>query len=545
MMKIHSIVFIATGFIMACSTSSNQPSSKEDTETARLGEEDTASDSDGRTDTVSQPMASTDTDTRGDTAGEVDTGNESTGGTANGTDTGEPLDTATSTHDGAPTDSGAVGGTDSAMPDDTDTTDPEPEPVQTGLLFIEVDCDESVMDDSARRCDNAPVPCIPDEPKIICGFRVTDADGLVLYDSFAAIERRGRTSLQYDKPSYALELRDASDAEQPVTFLGMGRESDWILDASWFDRSFMRNPLTFDLFRCLGGKGHYAPEGRYATLALNGEAQGIYRLTERIKKDDDRIDISDDDGTGESFVVKQDDEEVFYETSIPSMYRYNEWRLVYPNLDQATDDQLAGIRQWMEGWSDAFNSDAPEEIFEYLDMTTAADFTLIQELSKNIDGYKLSLHLFKDLAEKAHFVPWDIDLGYGQPVFTEGEGDPENPEPTGWIVDRTGLIDGMSEVPEFRELLAARWAALRQDRLSNEAITALIDEYQALLTEEVIAANFAIWPLENVDFSHLYPPYTNYEVDSYADEVAHFRGWVEARLDWMDAHIAEYPDRTD
>ena len=49
---------------------------------------------------------------------------------------------------------------------DTDTAEPEPGPGQTGLLFIEVDCDDSVMEESSRRCDNVPVPCIPDEPKV-------------------------------------------------------------------------------------------------------------------------------------------------------------------------------------------------------------------------------------------------------------------------------------------------------------------------------------------------------------------------------------------
>jgi hypothetical protein len=100
----------------------------------------------------------------------------------------------------------------------------------------------------------------------------------------------------------------------------------------------------------------------------------------------------------------------------------------------------------------------------------------------------------------------------------------------------------MVRVAAFREQLASRWQALRSDRLSNESIFSLIDGYQDLLTESVIDENFAIWPIENVDFNHIYSAFTIYEIGSYEEEVAFFRSWISDRLEWMDANIGQYPE---
>ena len=49
--------------------------------------------------------------------------------------------------------------------------------------------------------------------------------------------------------------------------------------------------------------GHYAAYYRFVELILDGEYQGIYILTENIKRDDDRVDIAkldEDDIAGDS-----------------------------------------------------------------------------------------------------------------------------------------------------------------------------------------------------------------------------------------------------
>ncbi len=71
---------------------------------------------------------------------------------------------------------------------------------------------------------------------------------------------------------------------------------------------------------------------------------------------------------------------------------------------------------------------------------------------------------------------------------------------------------------------------------------ALIDRALETLTPAAVAANFTRWPIEDVRFDHIYPPYTLYEVGSHEAEIARVRAWLKERLTWMDAHIGAYPD---
>jgi hypothetical protein len=126
----------------------------------------------------------------------------------------------------------------------------------------------------------------------------------------------------------------------------------------------------------------------------------------------------------------------------------------------------------------------------------------------------------------------------GQPTV-RGE---NNHSPEGGVVDRTNLIVALTSVPELRARLGPRWRELRAGPLSNAGVLAELDGFRAILTPQAIAANFAIWPLSEVDFTPIFRPYSLYPVTSYDDEVMKLRAWLEARLRFIDANIDAYPD---
>lgn len=377
---------------------------------------------------------------------------------------------------------------------------------------------------------------IEDEPKVLCTFSVSDGFGVPVFDDHAGFELRGRTSQAYPKVNYSIELCTSDGAETSVDFFGMGGDADWILDGSWADRSFIRNDLVFDVFRS-ARLGNYAPECQYCTLTLNGQPQGIYRLCERIKRDDDRLDLSPDDGTGKSFVIKQDDEgDLYFGVGIQ-----DEFKLVYPNEESATGAQIEGIQSWLDGLRAALDGSNPDDattgIFAYLDIEVTLDYILLEELSKNIDGYNLSLHFAKDLAGKGQLVPWDLDLSMGQPTV-QGE---DNESPEGWIANRTDLVTALQATEAMRSGLGPRWRDLRSGPLSDASVNAWIDSYLLTLTPEALAANFSIWPIEDVDFSQIYRPYALYPVATHAEEITRLRAWIAGRLAWIDANIDDFP----
>lgn len=374
-------------------------------------------------------------------------------------------------------------------------------------------------------CDES----IPDEPKITCSFQVEDADGVVAWDGPAGVELRGRSSLSFPKNQFSVELRDEAGASVEADLLGMGAESDWVLNGAWVDRALFRNKLTYDLFQEIGGEGEYAPESRFCELSINDEYWGVYVLTERIKRDGSRIDISDAGETdGSSFVLKLVGDSGFTGNDMG----YGMWQAIYPDQSRASDAALDGMRFTMNAWTTAARSADPGDdstgIFSVVDMDSAVDFVIMEELAKNNDANFLSIHLWKDEGGLIHFTPWDIDLAYGQPSYNDNE------NPYSWIAYRPEMIDSFADDPDFQARLAERWAELREGALSEDAIGARIDGYVDTLGDAA-DRNFERWPIEDVDFyGYLY------DVSSWPDEVVNVRQFIHKRLGWMDDEIASW-----
>lgn len=383
------------------------------------------------------------------------------------------------------------------------------------------------------QCDDA----ISAEPKVDCTIAIRIA-GAATYTGHAGVEKRGRSSLNFPKSNYAVELReDDGMTNRPADLFGFGADEDWILDGSWADRSFLRNSLASELFQAFSADW-YAPQAAYCTLELNGEAQGVYRLVERIKQGDARVNLEKDTGAGHSFVIRQDEAGTLrLEVGLEGR-----WDPVYPK--EPTPLQQEGMQAWLDDLGRALDrrSDGNDGVYGMLDQLNVVDWVLLQEFAKNIDAYKLSIHLSKDENGLGHLVPWDFDLSFGQPEVTSGSEDlRRGDEPSGWIVERTDFLRDLAGVPGFAAALSARWAVLRSGPLATPTVQAQLAAHAAVVTP-LAGDNFAKWPLDEVRFEQVYGPYHLYEVDSYADEVSHVRSWVDARLEWMDAHIDEYTD---
>lgn len=371
---------------------------------------------------------------------------------------------------------------------------------------------------------------IPDEPKIACSLRIEDGNGGIEYNGAAFVERRGRSSLTFPKPQYAIELRTALDSEESnsTNLLGMGKEDDWILNGAHIDRSLFRNPFFYDIYQSLGGPEHYAPQTRYCNVKLEGEYLGIFQLGERIERDDDRLQIEKDtEGNGASFIIKQD------ETSSPGAIRAvgianGAWQPVYPKKKNITLAQRAAISSLLDDWQ-TYTISRDDKIFDIIELDSVIDYVLLEEFAKNNDAYYLSMHLWRNNGGKIHFSMWDLDLSFGQPEYNDSE------SPERWVKFRPPMICRMASRPQFQSAMAARWTELRSGLLSNAAITERIDYYVEALGADA-DANFVRWPIEDITFN----AHILYPVTSHADEVAHVRAWIAQRLEWMDANMSTY-----
>ncbi|MCR5180536.1 MAG: CotH kinase family protein, partial [Bacteroidaceae bacterium] len=109
------------------------------------------------------------------------------------------------------------------------------------------------------------------------------------YEGPIGIKLRGNSSLSFNQKKYTIELRDEYGIDTRAQLLGMPEHSDWVLLAPYNDVSAVRDPMAFHLWRAMG---HWAPRTRMVELTLNGDYRGIYILSEAIKRDSLRVNVS-------------------------------------------------------------------------------------------------------------------------------------------------------------------------------------------------------------------------------------------------------------
>jgi len=407
---------------------------------------------------------------------------------------------------------------------------------------------------------------IPDEPKITAdmgiidngaGFRNSLTDPFNNYNGKIGIEVRGSSSQMFPKKQYGIELRDASGNDVSASLLGMPAEEDWILFAPYNDKSLMRDVLAYKLGRDLG---RYAPRTRFCEMVLNGQYMGVFVLMEKIKRDSNRVDIarlnsdeiSGDDLTG-GYIIKIDKETGsgnggWSSSFVPPgrsgsqqiYYQYD-----YPSALNMVTEQKNYIRQYVNSFETVLSgstfNDPVNGYSKYIDVDSFIDFFIINEVSKNVDGYRLSAYLHKkkdsDGGKLSMGPVWDFNLSFGNADYcTQGN-------PQGWVTSYNSICpqdywlipfwwDKLYSDGAYRNKLAARWNELRSNQLSTTRILSYIDSVNMVLNAESQQRNFQRWPVLG---QYVWPNY--YVGPTFASEVNWLKDWVVTRLDWMDSNM--------
>ena len=119
----------------------------------------------------------------------------------------------------------------------------------------------------------------------------------------------------------------------------MSEAKKWILTANYYDGTFIRNKIGFQLAQEAGLNN--TPDSRFVDLYVNGRYWGLYQLTERIEVDKNRINI------GSGFLMEVDyPERAVYENNI--MYLENGQPIVIHNPKKVTKSQILFLQSWYQ-----------------------------------------------------------------------------------------------------------------------------------------------------------------------------------------------------
>ncbi len=405
---------------------------------------------------------------------------------------------------------------------------------------------------------------IVDDPKVsaIMGI-INNEEGLnSINDPFnefygqIGIEFRGSSSGTFPKKAYGLETRGPDSSNYNVSIFDWPTDNDWILYAPYSDKSLIRNVLTYKLGEEMG---EYAPRTELVELVINGQYVGVYVFMERIKQNPGRVNIDEleyDDLTGNDltggYIVKVDKTTgggIVAWTSpflqAPPAWGDVNYQLHDPEIEEIHPTQLDYIENYITDFETALDGpdfDDPVDGYRpYIDVKSFIDFMIVNEISKNVDGYRISTFLHKERdSEGGKLVAgplWDFNLAWGNANYCEGG------LTTGWEIyfnDVCGGGGGLNNPfwwnrlvmdPEYTHQLNCRWQELRMTTLHTDSILNFIDEMEIYLADAA-ERNFQRWPILG---TYVWP--NNYIGDTYAEEMEYMRTWTTNRLEWMDDNM--------
>lgn len=394
-------------------------------------------------------------------------------------------------------------------------------------------------------------------------------DQKVDYEGYISLKYRGNSSFNSsDKKPYGFKTiakpLEEGGKKVKVSLLGLGKDNDWALLAPFSDKSMIRDVLTFEL-----GRPYFdwVPSSRHVEVVVDGKYYGIYILTERPGKGKNRLNLHDpgEDGgdlTGDWRVeIDRDDEDHYYRSKYHPYGRYgtvdNTKYITYQYDDPEYEDFAdlpAGtekaIQKSIDDMEDCFASDNYKDPVngyrKYIDVTSFIDYMLSTEFTFNVDGYRLSSHMYKysetrakneGLDSRWKCTLWDFNIALGNADYYKGsrtdlwQYDMNSRETDNQLVPFwwKRLIDD----PAYQTDLKARWAEYREGQYADNRIDAKIDSLATLLTSGgAMERNEAAWGMFG---RYVWPnAYVGY---SFNDEISYLKRWIKNRLTFMDKKL--------
>jgi len=387
------------------------------------------------------------------------------------------------------------------------------------------------------------------------------------------IETRGETSKNFPQKSYAFSL-DENDSGAPL--LQMPSDKDWILSSTYNDKSLIRNVLMYDLAREMG---HYAARTVYVDLFLNNHYEGIYVLTEKIKRSSQRVNSQcvSNPVDGKSFsgyilkIDKPDGRKEFL--NIKTMWKmmtgsilhlsgqkkeirvskkgstvhedyiqsaYSPPHATWQKIQFRFDDPKAGkVSNSEKNMLKDFLQNAESSIYnrshyeEYFDMNALIDYFILSEVSKNVDAYRLSTYFYVDSCRKITMGPvWDFDRALSNSTYCDAD------NVSGWAYEFNScrspeayLVpmwwEKLMSDSAFKKRLSERWNELSTSIFNPEKISGQIDSLQKVLASSSVKS-YCRW----------HPDITAADAETvFQSETEIIKNWFRQRISWMNNNI--------
>ena len=396
-----------------------------------------------------------------------------------------------------------------------------------------------------------------------------------LYVGASEIKGRGNSTWGLPKKPYRLKF------DKGIDLFGYGKSKHWVLLANYYDTTFLRNKIGYDL---AGDMDIPYMQSILVDLVMNGEYVGNYQFCEHVRIDDERVEVTDWEGIGEdaaAAIVEANDlgddaldelegtmaenfswidtdsiqyNNVTYKVSdyieYPdvsggyllemdtnydevSKFRTNDNVPIMfkgPEFANTSKSMMNYVKTYIQAFEDAVKApnytaeheDTVKHYTELFDMQSLVDNWLIQELFFNEDFMKKSTYMYKDHGELFKMGPvWDLDWASGA---EQSAAKPYNQWQTTYFnadCQRDQWYKYMAKDPYFIKLAQERYLEIR-----DSYIVEMMNDIDTYSEQIAVSAQKTL---------DIWRKGKNYE-----SEMTKFKTWMNNRLEFLDDKIADF-----
>jgi len=400
---------------------------------------------------------------------------------------------------------------------------------------------------------------------------ITSSDGQTTYlpnssdsDNTATFHPHGNSTLDMPKLAYDVKLNTSIDLLNTMGLTcpyvtetkhkpACDKSKSFILLANYDDKTLLRDwsasalanaiPLTSPYLTSPAGSPTpsgtstlmpWAPHSLFVELFINGVYEGNSQLIEKVKVDDNRVNITEQtdmvtaDVTGGYLLeidTRQDEDYVF---TTPQGVPVG---LVDPDYLPEVSQQTAYITSYVDDAETALFSpnftDPATGWRAYFDEASAVNFYIVNDVMGNQDGgdFFSSVYLYKDLDNPLLYMGpiWDFDISSGN-VDSDAITNPTVP----WMQQEAIWYQQWFKDPDFKADVVTQWNLLKNNGVFSSWLASIPAEAATL--EQSQANNFGRWPMQG----HLVWPNPE-AVGSYDGEVQYLTNWLQLRIDYLDS----------
>ena len=207
--------------------------------------------------------------------------------------------------------------------------------------------------------------------------------------------------------------------------LGLSKSKHFALLAHADDNfGYLRNFTGFNLGRRIGLP--WTPDQQPVEVVINGDYRGLYFLTESIRIEKDRVNITElDDNVSDPVMISggylveldnydEDNQIRMDEKSCVSNQWLDKLRITWDTPEKYSDLQRRFVTDQFTAMNDYVGANS-DQLWSYMDLDDAARYYVVEEIMSHTESYHGSTYLFRDRGEgqKWHFSPlWDFGNGF-------------------------------------------------------------------------------------------------------------------------------------